>query len=253
MLTLVGLGLTDEYDMTLRGIEACKRADRVYIELYTGKWSGSAEGLQRVTGKEVVFLNRSDMEENSSRIIEESKRKSVVVLVQGDPMVATTHSSMLVEAKSAGVDTSIIHNSSIFSAVAETGLHVYKLGATVTIPFPEKTGGRLPKSVYDSIRDNKSRGLHTLCLLDVGQDPGIYMTPAQAVDQILVMERTFGEGVIMPVEKIVVLCRAGVGSQIYYDDIEIFQSGFLTTTPAVVIIPGKLHFTEEEFLKLFKV
>lgn len=35
MLYLVGLGLSDETDITVRGLEIVKRASRVYLEAYT--------------------------------------------------------------------------------------------------------------------------------------------------------------------------------------------------------------------------
>lgn len=251
MLTLIGLGLSDERDLTLRGIDAAKESDKVYCELYTGKWAGSVESLQKIVGKQVFMLKRQDLEEGSSRILEEARTKKVSIFIQGDPMVATTHSSLLVDARKMGIETRIVHNASIFSAVAETGLHVYKFGSTVTIPFLEKTGGRLPRSVYDSLKENKSRGLHTLCLLDIGADAREFMTPRQAVDLLLGMERQFGEGVIGPAQKIVVLSKAGGASRILYDEIEAFQSNSSIETPSVVIVPGRMHFTEEDFLQKF--
>lgn len=35
MLYLVGLGLSDETDITLKGLEVVKKASRVYLEAYT--------------------------------------------------------------------------------------------------------------------------------------------------------------------------------------------------------------------------
>ena len=46
MLTLVGLGLHDELDITLRGLQAMERADTVFVEAYT---SGLVQGaLERL-------------------------------------------------------------------------------------------------------------------------------------------------------------------------------------------------------------
>jgi len=252
MLTLIGLGLSDEYDLTLRGIEAAKAADKVYCEFYTGKWGGSVENLQNIVGHQVFLLRRADMEEGSHKILQEALTKDVVIFTQGDPMVATTHSMLLVEARKMGIETGIVHNSSIFSAVAETGLHVYKFGATVTIPFMEKTMGKLPKSVYDLIGHNRARGLHTLCLLDINADATGFMTPAQAADTILAMERHFGEGVIAPGQKVVVLSKAGGESEMFYDEIEAFHAGVANSTPSILVVPGQLHFTEEDYLQKFR-
>lgn len=35
MLYLVGLGLSDETDITVKGLEVVKRASRIYLEAYT--------------------------------------------------------------------------------------------------------------------------------------------------------------------------------------------------------------------------
>lgn len=35
MLYLIGLGLSDEKDVTVRGLEAIKGSERVYLEAYT--------------------------------------------------------------------------------------------------------------------------------------------------------------------------------------------------------------------------
>jgi diphthine synthase len=253
MLTLAGLGLGDELDLTLREVEVAKKADKVYCEFYTGKWAGSIEGLQNLIKKQVYVLGRKDLEENSSRILSEAREKDILIFTQGDPMVATTHSSLLVEARNMGIETKIIHNSSILSAATETGLHIYKFGATVTIPFPEKTMGRLSKSVYDLIKDNRSRGLHTLCLLDISADARSFMTPTEAAGILLAMERTFGEGVIESSQKVVVFTKAGQGSSLFYDEIEEFQAGKVSSTPSILIIPGRLHFTEEEYLQKFRL
>lgn len=47
MLYIIGLGLGDERDITLRGLEAVKKCDKVYIEAYTSLLSFglSTDGL----------------------------------------------------------------------------------------------------------------------------------------------------------------------------------------------------------------
>ncbi len=253
MLILIGLGLSDENDMNLRGIIAAKKADKVYFELYTGKWNGYMEKLKEIIEHDnIIPIKRIDLEENSQKILNEAKNKKIAILIQGDPMVATTHSSLLVDAKKMGIHTSIIHNSSIFSAISETGLHIYKFGATITIPFLDKTGGILPKSIYDSIRENKKIGLHTLCLLDIGNDTTHLMTPNHAIDFLLKLENKFNENVIENSQKIIILSRAGQSSQLFFDNIELLQKQTINTTPSVLIIPSKLHFTEKDYLEIFK-
>ena len=47
MLYLVGLGLADEKDITVRGLEIVKKAERVYLEAYTAVLLVDKEALVR--------------------------------------------------------------------------------------------------------------------------------------------------------------------------------------------------------------
>lgn len=47
MLYLVGLGLADETDITVKGLEVVKRAERVYLEAYTSILHVGKEKLVR--------------------------------------------------------------------------------------------------------------------------------------------------------------------------------------------------------------
>ncbi|MBI2084114.1 MAG: diphthine synthase [Candidatus Aenigmarchaeota archaeon] len=240
-LTLIGLGLFDENDLSLRAVEEAKNSDKVYIENYTGKWHGNLSNLENLVGKKIIQLERKDLEDDSNKIIQESKAKSISIFVQGDPLIATTHSALILEARKAGVETKIIHNASIFSAIGETGLHVYKFGPTVTISFPERAKGKLSKSIFETIEENKKRGLHTLCLLDVLAENDKYMTPKEAVEILLKGK------VVTAKDKAVVFGKAGSDKpHIEYTIAEEVKS---QDTPSVIIIPGKLHFSENEFLE----
>ncbi len=251
MLKLIGLGLFNEKDITLRGLEEAKKSDKLFIELYTSKWHGNLKNLEELVGKKIEVLKREDLEEKSSKILEEAKTKDIAIFVQGDPLVATTHFTLLQEAKKLGIKTKVMHNASIVSAIAETGLHLYKFGATVTIPFPEKTKGKLPESVYEVIKMNKARGLHTLCLLDVIGEKNKYMTPAEGLKILLKLEELRKEGVLSPESKVVVFANAGSEKPlIFYRRVEEIIKKNINATPAVLIIPGILHFTEKEVLSL---
>lgn len=53
MLYLVGLGLADETDITVKGLNIVKKAHRVYLEAYTSILMVDKDKLVRLT-----FLNR---------------------------------------------------------------------------------------------------------------------------------------------------------------------------------------------------
>ena len=246
-LTLVGLGLFDERDLSLRAIEEAKISDKIYIELYTSKWYGNIENLKKIIGKDVTELSRKDLEDNSDEIIKEAKKQRVVIFVEGDPLCQTTHFSLLLEARKLGIKTKVIHNASILSAVGETGLHVQKFGQYVTIPFPEKTKGKPPESIFEIIRENKKREFHTLCLLDVTAEENKYMSVTESL-KILLQGEVIDKDV-----KIVVFAKAGSENPvILFDSVNNLINNDISDTPAVIIIPGKLHFTEKEYLEMIK-
>ncbi|MEM5773026.1 MAG: diphthine synthase [Candidatus Aenigmatarchaeota archaeon] len=249
MLVLIGLGLFDEKDLSLRGIEEAKKAEKAYLELYTTAWFGDIKRLEEIVGKKIEILKRKDLEESSDKILEEAKAQDIAILVGGDPLVATTHSALLLEAKKKEIKTKVIHNSSIISAIAETGLHIYKFGPCVTIPFPEKTKGKLPESIYETIKMNKAHGLHTLCLLDIDAEENRLMSVKEALEILFNIEEMRREGVISLEEKIVVFSRAGSkDAKIFFEQIKDLMKTEVKL-PAVLIIPGLLHFTEKEFLE----
>ncbi|MCK4634790.1 MAG: diphthine synthase [Candidatus Aenigmarchaeota archaeon] len=240
MLCLIGLGLYDEKDMTLRGLETAKSCDSLYAELYTSGWSG-LERLRQDLDKEIKEVQRKDLEENQKKILEEAMSRTVGILIPGDPLIATTHIDLLIQARKKGIKTRVVHAPSIFSSIGETGLFIYKFGKTTTIPFPQE--GYEPESPYDTIKENKERGLHTLCLLDIKEK---LMTPKEGLEYLLKIEDKRKENVLNREDKVVVFVSRERGLAVYDTVKKIMEREF--QTPAVLIIPGSLHSIEKEAL-----
>lgn len=254
MLILIGLGLWDEEDITLKGLKRAKNADVVYLEIYTSKWHGNLERLESILDKKINVVRREDLEEKSDKILGEARDKKVVLFVPGDPVIATTHVSLLIDAKNRGVETEVIHNASIYSAIGETGLHVYRFGATVTIPFLEKTSNKLPKSIYETIRENKRKGLHSLLLLDVIHEKNKYLTPNEGMKILLEIEGKVKKNIFMNDTEIVVFARAGSKNLlIVHGKVEDLIKKDFGGPPFVIILPGELHFTEKDYLKHYRI
>jgi diphthine synthase len=254
MLSLIGLGLWDEEDISIKGLNRAKNADIIYIELYTSKWYGDIKKLEKLVNKKIEILNRSDLEEKSENIIEKAKKEDVVILVPGDPLIATTHISLLLEAKKKGIKTEVTHNASIYSAIGECGLHVYKFGATTTIPFLEKTGNKIPISTYETIKENIKKSLHTLLLLDVISEKNKYITPNEGMQVMLRVEDEKKENVFTNNTEIIVFARAGSEKPlIIYAKVKDLLNKDFGNPPYVIILPGKLHFTEKEYLEFHRL
>ncbi len=228
MLYLISTGLHDEKDMSLKALEAAKRCAKLYLETYTDNISISATNLSKLVGKHVELMPRMGMEDEARRLIAEAKSKDTGIFVGGDALSATTHIMLVNEARRVGVPFRIIHGSSVITAVAETGLQVYKFGRTVTLTKSFES------SILEAINLNQKAGLHTLVLLDIGMTA---RGAAGLLSQRLNM-------------KAVAACKLGSEeSVIFYDELKnLAKNKKIDKTPAVIAIPGKLHFTEEEFL-----
>lgn len=248
-LIFVGLGL-GLHDITLRGLDAVRSADVVFAEFYTSRLLGSdVKDLEALVGKPVRVLSRLDVEQHAAEILKEARRGLVAFLVAGDPMSATTHHDLSERAAQERIPTRVIPGISIFTAApAAAGLQIYKFGRTTTIPFPH--GNYLPESPYEAIRDNKSRGLHTLVLLDIDAEHERFMRASEAVEVLARLEARRGEGVLTPETLVVGLARVGAPDQrVLYAPVAQWPSINLGPPLHCLIVPGSLHFQEEAGLQ----
>jgi len=239
MLCLVGLGIWNEKDISLRGIEICERADSIYCELYTARWGGDLDKLSKIIGKKIKKLGRKDVEEGSDKILKEATSKDLVLLVPGDPLIATTHVHLILEAKKKGIPVGIVHSSSIYTSIARTGLQIYKFGKTGTVITPRK--GYESEGFYDIIRENLSKGMHTLLLLDrdMGTRKGL---------EILERIESGKRRKLLKGRRILLCSRlSSEHEKIVYGRMEDLKEDI--PEPGVIIVPGKLHFLEKEFLE----
>ncbi|MFA5077485.1 MAG: diphthine synthase [Candidatus Micrarchaeia archaeon] len=242
MLSLIGLGISG--DLTLRGLDAAKRSDEAYAEMHTGiLQDGWLKRMERTIGKKISILEREKLE--SDFISERAKDRDVALLVPGDPLAATTHYTHVQDAKKAGVEVSVVHNSSIFTAApGKCGLQHYKFGKTATLAYWRKNYE--PTSALEIVGQNQERGLHTLLLLDLDKALGP-MGAKTAFIQIKKIEGKLGGKIV---DKLVVLSRVGwEDEKISYGKMRELEKKNLGKPPFCFIIPGKLHFAEEENLE----
>jgi len=171
-LYMIGVGLNDAKDITVKGLEAVKKCDVVYLESYTSILQCSIKDLEKLYGKKIIAADRNLVEKKAeSTILKDAKTKDVAFLVIGDVFGATTHTDLKLRAIDAGIKVNVIHNASILSAVGITGLELYKFGKTTSIPFDNKD----IETPYDVLEGNKKLGLHTLFLLDLNPEQKKYL------------------------------------------------------------------------------
>lgn len=250
-LVFIGLGLFDDFDISLRGFEEIRKSDFVFAEFYTSLMAGfSLERFMREVGKEVNVVTREMLEEGEGRmILEKAVNSKVALLVPGDPLIATTHIDLQIRAKKLGIRTKIVHGSSIISAVIGlSGLQNYKFGRSVTIPLPE--ANFVSKTPYNVIRENKIRNLHTLCFLDIRIEEKKFMTIDEALRALLILEKEEKKGVVTWQSLAIGIARAGADDVTVKADYvsNLIDYDFGGPPHALVLPADRLHFMEAEAL-----
>lgn len=269
MFYLVGLGLGDAKDITVKGLEVVKGAKRVYLEAYTSILTVGKDELEKFYGREIILADREMVEQFSETILQDTLSEDVALLVVGDPFGATTHTDLMLRAKQEGIPVSVVHNASIMNAVGCCGLQLYNFGETVSICFWTETWQ--PDSFYDKIAVNRERNMHTLCLLDIKvkeqsienmirgrkiYEPPRFMSVAQAAEQLVTIinrKKEDGQETAFDGSTVCVgLARVGSESQkIVAATLQKLIETDLGDPLHSLIIPGKMHPLEVAMLRTF--
>ncbi|EEQ27484.1 diphthine synthase [Microsporum canis] len=275
MLYLVGLGLADETDITVKGLEIVKNAERVYLEAYTSILLVDTSKLEELYGRPVIVADREMVETSSDEILHNADKVDVAFLVVGDPFgtlvlvnSATTHTDLVLRARELGIEMRNIPNASIMSAIGCTGLQLYSFGQTVSMVFFTDTWK--PSSYYDRIKQNAEHGLHTLVLLDIKvkeqslenmargrkiYEPPRYMTVAQCAAQMLETEAERQEGICGPESLAIGAARVGaVDQQLAVGTLEeLSKIDMGKPLHSLVLLGKKTHELERDYVRRFAV
>ncbi len=250
-LFIIGLGLNDQKDISVKGLELVKRSGVVYLENYTSILSCSVEELEKFYSKKIILADRELVEKQAEQtILDQARHRNVSFLVVGDALTATTHADLLLRAEKAGIDVEIVHNASVYTAVARTGLQLYNFGKTTSIPFFEEYVS--VETPYNVLEKNLELGLHTLFLLDLDPSKERFMTVNDGIEVLLKIEAKKKHDIFNENAFCVGCARLG------RDDFvikagpakELLAADF-GKPPHCLIVPGKMHFMEEEFLAQF--
>ena len=183
-LILIGMGPGMVGSMTNEAISVAKSADYRRYEAYTALWpDDELNSLEAIIGT-IEKVMRPEIE-NPDEILTLAKHNLVAVLVVGDPLQATTHVDLQLQAIEQGINCSVIHGISITNLVTGAiGLSNYKFGRQTTLTYPYS--GWIATSPLEVIALNRQMGQHTLALLDLdptgaGTGKQKPMAPADAV------------------------------------------------------------------------
>ena len=250
-LHIIGIGLDNEKDITVKGLELVQKADVVYVECYTSRLNCSWHDLAKFYNKQLILAHREMVEGDNNEILEHAKTHDVAFLVIGDPFSATTHLDLMMRAKKLGISVTITNNASVMTAVGVTGLQLYKFGKTTSIPYPEEAF--FPETAYEVIAENKKNGLHTLVLLDIKFDKQKFMTVNEGIQILLDIENKRKENVFTKETLSIGVARVGSDGQCIKAGKaeELLQFDFGKPLHCL-IVPGTLHFMEEDFIERLK-
>lgn len=249
MITIIGFGIRPKH-ISLEALEVLRRADKVFLEAYTNVFPSSfVEELKRIIGTDdITLLKREALENNLDKFIEESRSKHVALLIQGDPMFATTHVNIILECKKKGIPCKVLSGISIYNRIlAVTGLQPYKFGRLVSIPLLSKNF--MPSSPYLKIAENMRSNLHTLVLLEAVSDTE-FLSINDAIDYLLKMESRFRMKVISDNRFAIGVARLDYDEGIIKCDkvLRLREIEFGSPPHALILLADCLHFLEAEAL-----
>eukprot|EP00042_Codosiga_hollandica_P042300 m.386348 g.386348 ORF g.386348 m.386348 type:complete len:288 (+) comp56300_c0_seq1:19-882(+) len=264
---LVGLGLGNEQDITVKGLAIVRRCARVYLEAYTAILAVDKTALEGLYGREVIIADREFVEQAAETFLQAARTEDIALLVVGDPFGATTHTDLCTRCKEMGVPYEVVHNASIMNAIGCCGLQLYNFGRTVSIVFFSDTWR--PDSFYDKIRTNSQAQMHTLCLLDIKvkeqsienlmkgrkiYEPPRFMTVNQCCQQLMEVESARGDHVCGPTQHAVGVARVGQRDQmvVYGTLEELSEVDFGGPLHSLVIV-GHTDPVEQDMLAAFRV
>ncbi|KAJ2980705.1 hypothetical protein NQ176_g2475 [Zarea fungicola] len=270
MLYLVGLGLSDETDITVKGLDVVKRASRVYLEAYTSILLVDQAVLENYYGRSITIADREMVESNSEEILRNAQEEDVAFLVVGDPFGATTHTDLVLRARELSIPVRTVPNASIMSGIGACGLQLYNFGQTVSMVF--FTDNWRPSSFYDRVKENRTIGLHTLVLVDIkvkeqslenmmrGRpifEPPRYMTVGQCAQQMIEVEEERKEGVYTRDSLAIGAARVGGATEKFVAGTleELCSQDDKLGAPlhSLVLLGKRAHALENEFVRHFAV
>ncbi|MEM4139062.1 MAG: SAM-dependent methyltransferase, partial [Sulfolobaceae archaeon] len=114
-LSLVGLGLSMKF-ITQTALKTLRESDIIYFDTYTSiSCDINRDEIEKISGKPVIPASREMLESKIEEIINklrEGKRISIATI--GDPLIATTHVSLITTIKNLGFPVNIIPGISVF-------------------------------------------------------------------------------------------------------------------------------------------
>ena len=197
-LLLVGMGPGRISSMTIEAKNAAKSADFRRYEAYTALWPADELAKLEEDIGDIEMVMRPEVE-SPTELLDLAKTHLVALLIVGDPLQATTHVDIQLQALEAGINCIVFHGISITTLVTgAVGLSNYRFGRQTTITYPY--GGWVATSPLEVIAVNIFQNQHTLALLDLdptgaGTGKQIPMQPSDAYVSLDLMKEKLSSNI----------------------------------------------------------
>ena len=249
-LYLIGLGIYREPLITRKWFDIIMGSKHIFFERYTSPTPYDIQYLRKFFGRrDIQHIDRETLENRTDEIVEMAFEDDVSILVYGDPLIATTHRTLILTTVDKGVEYQVLHNvSSYIYAVTESGLDIYKVGPIGTLI---RGGQDINKSTLEKIGYNLRHGFHSPILLEYNAEEGYIMHPSDALD-IIKKDKDLWRIITDNNSYIIVLMALGFDEEYKkaYKPSEIRMINELPSGyPAIIIITGRLHFMEREYIE----
>ena len=242
MIYIVGLGVDPERTTPIIAEKLKQTCELSYLDTYTTKISEKLQNWLKSylkaepVGREVL--------ESTETLVNLAKERNICIYVYGDPYIATTHQSIRLYAERYKVEVKTIYASSFVNAVlGETGLHIYKLGFVGSMLKGDISSRNY---VYKEVGRALELGKHSLIITSG------YEGDANALlNELIEAEKNFKEETFSDDRFLLIVSKAGTAEQKVIGGClrNLSAKKLNVEEPFTLVVPGNLHFSEEEILQ----
>ena len=261
-LHLIGIGYKKSH-INLEQLEIIKKSKKIFLEYYTSFFENSFEELEELFEKKINICYREDIEILiEKKILELSKKEDISLLIIGDPLIATTHSDLILRCYEKNIEIKIYQNISVLNLIGRCGLSLYKFGKITSIPFYNDKF--MPKTPFIYLLENNKIKAHTLFLLDLNPKENKYLDIKSSLNFFLKIQKKIEEdeehdyetNLVNENTKFIMCSKLG-----FKDEKIIFSSlkklieldkKFNFEPPLCLIYPNNLNEIEKLYLKKFE-
>ena len=172
----------------------------------------------------------------------------------GDPLIATTHTDLLLRCKENNIEFKIYNNISILNLIGKTGLQLYKFGKITSIPFFNEKF--MPITPLKVLEENLSIKAHTLFLLDLNpskddalKSDKIFLSVEESLNFLIHIQKKENKDLFNLKSKIFVCLKLGFSDEkIIFESIgDILKRRDLNKYPCCLIFPSTMDEIEGKF------